>query len=550
MKKKFIILLLCFIVLLAFISCNKGNEETDTKPTVKQEVAETSKTPETNEVKETSKSQDTVVVAAPGIDAPEDEIDNTNDATGIEENENVENETSVLVDDNQDTVETAVVKMNSYEFSFMNAKVKTILDNGVATIDYPTNITEEEIANGLSYIELILDVNPSAFTFAYSKPGEVVVTYPNFISDEDLIEGFKIGLEYYLPYAKYDKFNFTLYGMPVYVGIKDGNAIVIYPKNFNKNEVSGILDLMLSNPEAVGFDYSIVRDRVVSITYPSTIEENTLIEGFTSLLNKSILEFFNEPEEKIQPAEEEVVISMPVKTGNSYDFTLLGAQVKATLDSGEATVTYPKGVSNAEIAKGLEYIGRELNANSSDFTYSFVMSGKVVITYPVSLTDDELIEGFTTGLNLYLNTMKKVEPKVEVKDPVTDVKAIEVKPQAPIADDVKTIEVKPQAPVVATKPTKKDYKEEFVKNYQNFEFYIEDVFVEGKVSEKDVIFTYDSAYDVYLEKELVKIASTMTAYKTSDFTYDVHDGKLTFTYSEDINPNEAIDAFFAEIFSL
>ena len=527
MKKKITILLLCFIVLLAFISCNKGNEEVVNDQTANQEVATTT---ETKEVQEPS----------------EPEVKDTQDTTSALVDDNnlsldvVEGEDTTLAEENNEQkgqeLESEKPMEKVYNFTFMDAKIKATLNNGKAIINYPNNFVSDEIANGLSYIELILDLNPSDFTYSFNNPGELVLTYPSFISDEELIEGFKIGLEYYLPYANYDKFNFDLYGRPVYLGIKDGNAIVIYPKDFDKDEVSSLLDMMLNSPEAAGFGYTILEDRVVSITYPSILEEDELINGFVALLNKTIVEYLGTSEKVTKPAMKENVIPMPVKTGSSYDFILMGENVKATLNDGEATVKYPEIVSNEEVEKGLEFIGKELNLNASDYTYNFVNVGEVILTYPTSLTDEEVIEGFTSGLNLYLKSMTKTETVVAVKEPVTDVKAIEIQAKVP---------------VVELKPTKVPDKEEFIKNYENFEFYLGDVHVEGMVSEKDVVFKYESEFfDNNLEKELLKIASTMTSYKASDFTYAVDDGQLTFTYSDDINPNEAIDAFFNVIFSL
>jgi len=442
----------------------------------------------------------------------------------------------MVVEDKQEPIappktEISLGQINTYDFSFMDANVKVTLNNGIATIDYSNNLTKAEIGSGLSYIELILDVNPSDFTFAFSSPGEVMITYPKSISDKDLIEGFKIGLEYYMPYANYDKFNFNLYGMPVYVGIKDGKAIVIYPKNIKEAEVTGLLNMMETKPEAAGFNYTILTDRVVSITYPSTIEENALINGFAALLNDSIPKYLDSLEITSQPLPVEDKVSKPIITENSYQFTLMGAKVLAILDNGKATVKYPENVSNKEVAKGLEYIGNVLKVNSSDFAYNFTVPGEIVVTYPSSYADKDLIEGFRTGLNLYLASMKKVETEVVVKAPITDVKSLDVEVKTPVS-----------APKLV--------KDEFVKNYKNFEFYLGDVHVDGMVSEKDVVFKYDSEFfEENFKEQLLKIASAMTAYKTSDFTYDKSEkGRLIVTYSDDIDPNEAIDAFFAVIF--
>jgi len=407
MKKKTIILLLCFIVLFSFVSCKKGNEEAVTDKAVNQEMATTTET--------TTNTSKTTEVKADVISS----VDNGSDMAIENNQDNIE----------QPEAEAVEEQMNSYEFTLMNANVNVTLDNGVATIDYPSSLTKEEIGSGLSYIELILDLNPSDFSFAFSNQGEVIVTYPKTIADKDLIEGFKIGLEYYMPYADYKKYNFDLYGLPVYVGIKSGEAVIIYPKNITKNEVSGLLDMMESNEAAAGFDYTILADRVVSITYPSQIEESALIDGFVALLNDTI----------------------------------------------------PKYLSSEEMA----------------------------------------------------NQPAAPENAVEEETPATEVKAISVEPKEP------------------AQLTKEESKKEFVKNYKDFEFYVGDVHVDGMVSEKDVVFKYDSAFfDKNLENELLKIASTMTAYKASDFTYKLSEGQLMFTYSEDIDPNEAIDAFFAEIFSL
>jgi len=618
MKKFFRYLFVCSLILFCLTGCGKKEQQPETT-----EVAETTTPVVTtvDAVPEKVEDKPAVVVAEPAVvDTPEDK------ATPDEE-------TTPVVEPTVAPVEVApVVTPDVYDFTLYGNKIQASFLNGEATVMYPVSISQKDVADALRYVGLILDVNFNDYTYSLTE-GKLTVSYPKEIDSKVLVSNFQTGLNYYMPYYDYDKYDFDFYGLPIYVGLKDGNAVVVYPKNITKAEVSGLLDLMKSSSEAVGFDYEILIDRVVSITYPSQIEDNALITGFASELKKVFPSYMAsmtaEPEmapvEEAKPEVVESVVEEPVMTGNSYEFMLMGAKVTATLDMGTATVCYPTYVSNEEIAKGLYYIGLILNVNTADFTYSFTNPGEVVVTYPASISDAALIKGFKTGLDYYLAyydydayqfEMGGYPVHVAMKDGNAIVaypsvfKPAEVegllmamKEDAGVAgftfnmignrvveicypkqlDEMTVIngfasefnkvlpmymagmtaepEIAPveEAPMMAAAPevvadTKKamieEERKEFVKNYQNFEFYVSDVFVEGMVSEKDVVFKYDSAYDTYLKNTLLKIASTMSSSETSDFTYALDAGQLTFTYSEDINPNEAIDAFFGIIFSL
>ena len=620
MKKFFRYLFVCSLIVFCLTGCGKKDQQ-----------------PETTEVAETTTPVVTTVDAVP--EKVEEKpaaaivVEPAVTVTTPEEKATPEETTPVVV--------APVVEPDVFDFTLYGNKIQASFLDGKVTVLYPTSISQKDVADTLRFVGLILDVDFNDFSYSLAD-GELTVSYPKEIEEKVLISKFQTGLNYYMPYFDYDKFDFDFYGLPVYVGLKDGMAVVVYPKNITKAEVSGLLDQMKASPEAVGFDYKILVDRVVSITYPSQIEEGALLKGFVSVLNKvfptymaSLMTSPVEPMMVSTPAVVEPVVKAPVKTGNSYEFTLMGAKVSATLDMGTATVCYPTNISNDEIAKGLYYIGLILNVNTSDFTYSFTAPGEVVVTYPVGISDANLINGFKTGLNYYLayydydayhfemsgypiyvaikdgnaivaypSVFKSAEVRgllmvmledagmdgfsfnmignrvVEICYPkqldemtvingfkskfdealpkyMARMQSAPVKPSmTPVKPAMTPVEpamtpVEPAMAPVEPDLAKMEAKKEFVKNYKNFEFYLGDVHVDGMVSEKDVVFKYDSAFfDEYLEKELVKIASTMTAYKTSDFAYKISEGQLMFTYSDNIDPNEAIDAFFAEIFSL
>ena len=630
MKKFFRYLFVCSLILFCLTGCGKKDQQPETT-----EVAEktTPVVTTVDAVPEKVEDKPAVVVAEPAVVVtPDDKA--------------TPEETTPVVEPTVAPVEVApVVTPDVYDFTLYGNKIQASFLNGKVTVSYPDVISQKDVADALRYVGLILDVNFKDYSYNFTD-GKLTVSYPKEIGEKILISNFQAGLNYYLPYFDYDKYDFDFYGLPIYVGLKAGNAVVVYPKNITKAEVSGLLDQMKASPEAVGFDYRILVDRVVSITYPSQIEESALLKGFVSELNKVFPAYMASmtaapvapvmvaPEAPVAPvavattpAVVEPVVKAPVKTGNSYEFTLMGAKVSATLSKGTATVCYPTYVSNDEIAKGLYYIGLILNVNSADFTYKFTTPGEVVVTYPANISDANLINGFKSGLNYYLayydydayhfemsgypvyvaikdgdaivayptvfkpaeikgllmamledadmdgfsfnmigNRVveicypKQLDEKTVINGFVSEFNKVLPKYMAsmtatPVAPAVAAPVVAPVAvattPVVVEPKVEKEVREEFVKNYKNFEFYLDDVHVDGMVSEKDVVFTYDSAFfDKNFEKGLVKIASTMTDYKTSDFTYKVSKGQLIVTYSEDIDPNEAIDDFFAAIFLL
>ncbi len=325
--------------------------------------------------------------------------------------------------------ETAVLSVYSYKGYELSAEIKP----GETVLVYPDFVTDEEVEAFFAFENAKYDFAALGVSYSLPSPGKAVLTYPDDYTGEIVSAELDVlvnDLIAYITAVPEDVVEaegeavrisevYTYQGYRVEAVIEEGRTELTYPAVPDEEAEAFIaLENERYGLASLGIVYEITEPGKAVFTYPESITPETVAAELDVLISDLITYVTPAPQvvEIVMPEPAEEDVAEPVVKTYSY----LGYTVEALIEEGRTELTYP-AVPNEEAEAFIALENEKYGLASLGIVYEITEPGKAVFTYPESIVPETVaaeLDVLISDLIAYVTAPAEAE---EVPAAVVDV---------------------------------------------------------------------------------------------------------------------------------
>lgn len=282
-----------------------------------------------------------------------------------------------------------IISPREYSESILGYNFSIKMKDGKAEILYPESIQKEQILNAVSSLNLV----SNDFMLSLLDNSIAEVTYPKNISDETALAWFKANFKNYVSSLKTEneeivpieeeprQYNFNVAGYDFNASFTDSNVIIKYPEIISNDEINEIVNSLKENSALYSINF--IGNSTAEISYSDIVKDQEAIDLFKSAVSNYISN-----------------LEKPLET-RDYVFTAANYQFDAKFSDGNVILTYPENIDRSEVIKVL----KSLDLDPTKYSLTINMDSSISATYPISIDDNDAINWFKNQLTTYIANM-------------------------------------------------------------------------------------------------------------------------------------------------